>query len=135
MPGIYAGVSPPHISRDDCILSRAARNGFLYAVSRWLALERAGQGLAWARCGVLQLSGDDERDRRMIDAIAAIRNPADYVQYLERAEAETRAGCRLPRGGWGFSGAGWMRPLSLIAAQLAAAGPAGRPHFGTAVAA
>ena len=132
-PGIYAGVFHPHISRDDCILSRAARNGFLYAVSRWLALERAGQGLAWARCGVLQLSGDDERDRRMIDAIAAIRNPADYVQYLERAEAETRAGCRLPSGGWWFSGAGWMRPLSLIAAQLAAAGAAVAPHFGTAV--
>jgi len=132
-PGMYAGVFHPHISRDDCILSRAARNGFLYAVSRWLALERAGQGLAWARCGVLQLSGDDERDRRMIDAIAAIRNPADYVQYLERAEAETRAGCRLPSGGWWFSGAGWMRPLSLIAAQLAAAGAAVAPHFGTAV--
>jgi tRNA 5-methylaminomethyl-2-thiouridine biosynthesis bifunctional protein len=139
IPGMYAGVFHPHISRDDCILSRTARSGFLYAVSRWLALERAGQGLAWARCGVLQLSGDDDRDQRMIDAIAALSFPTDYAQYLERSEAETRSGCRLRSGGWWFSGAGWMRPLSLIAAQLAAAGActtggsAFTPHFGSAV--
>ena len=130
---MYAGVFHPHISRDDCILSRAARAGFLYAVSRWLALERAGAGLAWARCGVLQLAGDGERDRRMIAAIGALGFPADYVQHLARAEAETRSGCRLPSGGWWFSGGGWMRPRSLIAAQLAAAGAALAPHFGSAV--
>jgi len=132
-PERYAGVFHPHISRDDCILSRAARSGYLYAVSRWLALEQAGQRLAWARCGVLQLAGDGERNQRMIDAIAALRFPADYAQYLERAEAETRSGCRLPSGGWWFSGGGWMRPLSLIAAQFAAAGAALAPHFGTEV--
>jgi tRNA 5-methylaminomethyl-2-thiouridine biosynthesis bifunctional protein len=132
-PAMYAGVFHPHISRDDCILSRATRSGFLYALSRWLVLERAGLGLAWARCGVLQLATDGERDRRMIEAIAALRFPADYAQYLERAEAESRSGCRLPGGGWWFSGAGWMRPLSLIAAQLAAAGPALAPHFGSGV--
>ena len=132
-PARYAGVFHPHISRDDCILSRAARSGFLYAVSRWLALERAGQQLAWARCGVLQLAADGERCQRMIDAIAALGYPAGYAQYLERAEAEARSGCRLPSGGWWFSGAGWMRPLSLIAAQLGAAGAALAPHFGTAV--
>ena len=75
----------------------------------------------------------------MIETIAALGYPADYAQYLERAEAETRSGCRLPSGGWWFSGAGWMRPPSLIAAQLAAAGTcttrgaALTPHFGTAV--
>jgi tRNA 5-methylaminomethyl-2-thiouridine biosynthesis bifunctional protein len=132
-PAMYAGVFHPHISRDDCILSRTARNGFLYAVSRWLALERAGLGLAWARCGVLQLPADGARDQRMIEAIAALGFPADYAHYLERAEAETRAGCRLRSGGWWFSGGGWVRPLSLIAAQLAAAGPALAPHFGAGV--
>jgi tRNA 5-methylaminomethyl-2-thiouridine biosynthesis bifunctional protein len=129
----YAGVFHPHLSRDDCILSRAARNGFLYAVSRWLALERAGQHLDWARCGVLQLSGDGERDQGMTDVPGALGYPPDYAQYLERAEAETRSGCRLRSGGWWFSGAGWMRPLSLIQAQLAAAGSLLTPHFGTAV--
>jgi tRNA 5-methylaminomethyl-2-thiouridine biosynthesis bifunctional protein len=136
---MYAGVFHPHISRDDCILSRTARSGFLYAVSRWLALERAGQRLAWARCGVLQLSGESERDQRMAAAIVSSAYPPDYAQYLERAQAEILAGCRLASGGWWFSGAGWIRPLSLIAAQFAAAaayGTAGSTltrHFGTAV--
>ena len=138
-PGMVAGVFQPHISRDDCILSRAARNGFLYAVTRWLALERAGQALAWARCGVLQLGGDSHWDQRMTEAIAALGYPPDYAQYVERGVAETLAGCRLRGGGWWFSGAGWMRPLSLIAAQLAAAGActaggsALTPHFGIGV--
>jgi tRNA 5-methylaminomethyl-2-thiouridine biosynthesis bifunctional protein len=129
----YAGVFHPHLSRDDCILSRAARSGYLYAVSRWLALERTGQALAWARCGVLQLSGNDGPDPRTIAAIAALGFPADYAQYIERAEAETWAGCGLPSGGWRFSGAGWMRPLSLVSAQLATAGPLLTPHFGAPV--
>ncbi len=132
-PGMHAGVFHPHISRDDCILSRAARNGFLYAVARWLALEQAGQALAWARCGVLQLAGDSQRAQRMTAAIAALGYPPDYAQYVERAAAETLAGCRLRGGGWWFSGAGWMRPLGLIAAQLAAAGSALTPHFGIGV--
>ncbi|OGA26344.1 MAG: hypothetical protein A3I01_06980 [Betaproteobacteria bacterium RIFCSPLOWO2_02_FULL_65_24] len=138
-PGSYAGVFHPHISRDDCILSRAARNGFLYAVSRWPALEQAGQALAWARCGVLQLGGDSDREQRMREAIAALGYPPDYAQYVERGVAETLARCRLKSGGWWFSGAGWMRPLGLVAAQLAAAGActtrgaALTPHFGIGV--
>jgi tRNA 5-methylaminomethyl-2-thiouridine biosynthesis bifunctional protein len=129
----YAGVFHPHLSRDDCILSRAARNGFLYAISRWHALAQAGQELDWARCGVLQLAGDGEREQRTLAAIAALGYPAAYAQYLEQREAEIRAGCRLRSGGWWFSGGGWMRPLSLIRAQLAAAGSLLTPHFGAAV--
>src|SRR5471032_506392 len=121
-PGMYAGVFHPHISRDDCILSRAARNGFLYAVARWLALEQAGQALAWARCGVLQLGGNSQREQRMTEAIAVLGFPPDFAQYVERGVAETLAGCGLRSGGWWFSDAGWMRPLGLIAAELAAAG-------------
>ena len=132
-PPKYAGVFHPHLSRDDCILSRAARNGFLYAIRRWLALEQSGQALAWARCGVLQLAGDPEREERMRAAIAALGFPADLAHYLGRSAAETRAGCALGSGGWWFSGGGWMRPFSLIAAQLAAAGPVLRAHFGTRV--
>jgi tRNA 5-methylaminomethyl-2-thiouridine biosynthesis bifunctional protein len=132
-PPRYAGVFHPHVSRDDCILSRASRNGFLYGVRRWLALERSGQALSWARCGVLQLAGDPEREDHMSAAIAALGFPADFAQYLDRSVAETYAGCALGSGGWWFSGAGWMRPLSLIAAQLAAAGPALRAQFGAKV--
>jgi tRNA 5-methylaminomethyl-2-thiouridine biosynthesis bifunctional protein len=138
-PALYAGVFHPHISLDDCILSRAARNGFLYAVTRWLALEQAGRTLGWARCGVLQLGGDAQGEQRMTEAIAASDLPPGYAQYVERGAAETLAQCRLRSGGWWFSGAGWMRPLDLIAAQLAAAGAyttggsALTLHFGAAV--
>jgi len=75
----------------------------------------------------------------MTETIAALGYPPDYAQYVERGVAETLAGCGLRSGGWWFSGAGWMRPLSLIAAQLAAAGAittggsALTPHFGIGV--
>jgi tRNA 5-methylaminomethyl-2-thiouridine biosynthesis bifunctional protein len=132
-PPKYAGVFHPHLSIDDSILSRATRNGYLYALGRWHALERSGQALRWARCGVLQLAGDAPTQQRMCAAVAAQGFPAEFAQYLAQAEAEARAGCGLPSGGWWFPGGGWMRPLSLIAAQLAAAGAALRAHFGTRV--
>ncbi|MBE0615778.1 MAG: bifunctional tRNA (5-methylaminomethyl-2-thiouridine)(34)-methyltransferase MnmD/FAD-dependent 5-carboxymethylaminomethyl-2-thiouridine(34) oxidoreductase MnmC [Burkholderiales bacterium] len=133
VPAKYAGVFHPHISRDDCILSRAARNGFLYAIQRWLALERSGLKLSWSCCGVLQLAGGPAQAQRMIAAVAAMGFPADFLQYLEREAAEQHAGCELGSGGWWYPGAGWMRPLSLIAAQLAAAGRGLRMHYGARV--
>jgi len=132
-PVKYAGVFHPHVSPDDCILSRAVRNGFLYAVRRWLALERSGSALRWARCGVLQLCGDPEREKHMIAAISAQGFPADFAQFVERGAAELLAGCALGSGGWWFPGAGWMRPSELVAAQLGAAGSALRAHFGVRV--
>lgn len=133
----YAGVFHPHVSRDDCMLSRAARNGFLYALRCWQALEQAGEPLAWARCGVLQLARSSAEERHLKDVIAGY--PAEYARYVDRAEAQALSACALPGGGWWFSEAGWMRPLSLIAAQLAAAGAYGgadsalTTHFGRAV--
>ncbi|MBE0623386.1 MAG: bifunctional tRNA (5-methylaminomethyl-2-thiouridine)(34)-methyltransferase MnmD/FAD-dependent 5-carboxymethylaminomethyl-2-thiouridine(34) oxidoreductase MnmC [Burkholderiales bacterium] len=132
-PARYAGAFHPHVSRDDCFLSRATRNGFLYALSRWLALEHSGGALDWARCGVLQLCGDSAREKRMIAAIAAHGFPADYARFLDRSAAEAHAGCALGSGGWWFPGGGWMRPVSLIGAQLAAAGTALGAHFGARV--
>lgn len=132
-PAKYAGVFHPHLSRDDCILSRATRNGYLYALGRWLALERSGPALDWARCGVLQLLAETGRQARTIAAIAAQGFPAEFAQYLERGAAEALAGCALAGGGWWFPGAGWMRPASLVAAQLAAAGSELRTHFGARV--
>lgn len=133
VPARYAGAFHPHVSRDDCILSRAARNGFLYALARWQALERSGQALTWARCGVLQLAAGAEQQERMRALLAAMAFPAEFARYLERSEAEAHAGCALADGGCWFPGGGWMRPLSLIAAQLAAAGPAVRAHLGIRV--
>ena len=116
-----AGVFHPHVSADDCILSRLARNGYLYAVSRWRALERFGYALAWDRCGVLQLAGRTKPEAWMAQTLAALGYPQDYAQYVDRAKAESLCGCALHGGGWWFPGGGWMRPASLVDAQLAAA--------------
>ena len=99
-PPRYAGVFHPHVSRDDCILSRATRNGFLYALRHWAGLEQSGPVLDWARCGVLQLPGDPEQEARMIVSIAALGFPAEFALYLERSAAEAHAGCALGGGGW-----------------------------------
>jgi len=133
VPARYAGVFHPHLSADDCILSRAVRNGYCFAVRHWLELERSGLAPAWARCGVLQLAGDAAREQRMRATIAALGPPADFARFAERGEAESISGSSLGGGGWWFAGAGWMRPSSLIAAQFAAAGPSLTTHFGTRV--
>jgi len=132
-PPRYAGAFHPHVSRDDCFLSRASRNGFLYALRHWLTLEQSGGALSWAHCGLLQLCGDSAREKRMIEAIEAQGFPADYARFLDRSAAEAQAGCTLGSGGWWFPEGGWMRPVSLVAAQLAAAGAALSARFGARV--
>lgn len=132
-PHAFAGVFHPHLSADDAIRSRVARSGFLYGVSRWLALERAGLSLEWDRCGVIQLASDREHEARMADASAALGLPADYARYVAREEAERIAGCRLRGGGWWFASSGWMAPASLAAAQIAAAGDVVHARFDTPV--
>jgi tRNA 5-methylaminomethyl-2-thiouridine biosynthesis bifunctional protein len=129
----FAGVFHPHVSPDDCIRSRLVRNGFLTAVNRWRALQRAGHALAWARSGVLQVAGDADEDQRMAQTIAALAHPADFARHVTRDEAQTLAGCRVHRGGWWFPGGGWMQPSSVIGAQLAAAHASIGAHLGTTV--
>ena len=53
--GLHAGSFHPHISPDDCLLSRLARNAFLQALSRWHRFEAQGIGFERGLCGVLQL--------------------------------------------------------------------------------
>jgi tRNA 5-methylaminomethyl-2-thiouridine biosynthesis bifunctional protein len=118
-----AGVFHAHVSRDDSILSRLTRAGCLYAVGRWQALAAAGQPLSWARCGVLQLARDARDEARMAATVKALAFPPDYVGYLTRPEAGEQAGRALSAGGWWFPGGGWLRPDSVVAAQLAAAQP------------
>lgn len=121
----FAGIFHPHVSSDDCILSRLVRSGYLYALARWQALERAGARLEWSQCGVLQL---DEGDRK---TMTQPDYPADYAQRVTRERAGQLAGLRVRSGGWWFPGGGWMRPSSLVAASLAAASVT--PHYGTSV--
>ena len=47
---------------------------------------------------------------------------ADYLRYVDRAEAQRISGWPVAAGGWWFASSGWVQPPSLCAANLAAAG-------------
>ena len=97
------------------------RAGYLYALARWHALAGAGHLLDWGRCGLLQLARDSREETRMRRALAELNLPAAYAEYLPRSAAGERAGRAVSAGGLWFADGGWMRPASLVAAQLAAA--------------
>lgn len=120
--GLPAGIIHPLIARDDSILARLTRAGFLYALDRWRTLEAAGHRFTWTRCGVLQLARDAREEARMAATARGLGYPARYAEYVSLSTATQRAGCAVGAGGWWFDEGGWVRPASLVAAQLAAAG-------------
>ena len=121
--GMPAGSFHPQVSRDDSILSRLTRAGFLYGLDNWLALETSGHCFAWAQCGVIQIARDAREEKRMADSVRALGNPAGYVDYLPRAEAGRRTGLAARTGGLCFPAGGWVRPVELVSALLVAARP------------
>ena len=131
--GMPAGSFHPQVSRDDNILSRLTRAGFLYAIDAWRALETGGRRFAWAQSGVLQIARDEREEKRMADSVRALGEPAGYVDYLPRAEAGRRTGIVARTGGLWFPSGGWVRAVELIAALLDAAGPGLRFHSGRTV--
>ncbi|WP_345812379.1 bifunctional tRNA (5-methylaminomethyl-2-thiouridine)(34)-methyltransferase MnmD/FAD-dependent 5-carboxymethylaminomethyl-2-thiouridine(34) oxidoreductase MnmC [Paraburkholderia sp. PREW-6R] len=132
--GNPAGVFHPMISRDDSVASRVTRAGFLYALKRWADLERSGHAPLRGGHGLLQIAADDEEARLMVEAIAALGYPPDYVTPVSLAQAERLAGMPLARAGWLFPSGGWIDPASLCAAQCAAAGHLLERRFGIHVA-
>jgi tRNA 5-methylaminomethyl-2-thiouridine biosynthesis bifunctional protein len=141
---MHAGAFHPQLSRDDSVLSRLTRAGFLYALQQWRGLDTPGlPGAWWSPSGLLQIAGSGAEQERMAETLSLLAYPADYASFLEADAASARAGCRLPAGGWWFPQGGWMRPAALIEAQLAGARrvpgddndiPGVATHFGSAVA-
>ena len=132
---IPSGVFHPNVSRDDSLLSRLTRTGYLYSLARWRALETAGHRLPWDCCGVLQMAKDAREEARMAATVRMLGFPARYVDYLPRTSAENKAGRDVRAGGWWFPDSGWMRPAGLVAAQIAAAKARGnlKLHMGVTV--
>ena len=104
--GNHAGVFHPIVSPDDSLFARFTRAAYLHLLRRWPALE----GLAWDRCGVLQLARDERERASQARAIAALGYPGAYAS-LDAA-----------RGGLWFPQSGWVRPPSLVRALLARPG-------------
>ena len=121
-PGRHAGVFHPVVTRDDSLFARLTRAGFLATLARWRALEAAGHALVRDECGVLQLARDATEDAAQRAALAALALPPEYAQFATREEASAHAGVPVAAGGLWFPASGWIKPLSLVAAQLAAAG-------------
>ena len=130
---IPAGVFHPHVSRDDSLLSRLTRAGFLYSLTRWRALEAAGARMSWDIGGVLQMAKDASEEARMSDTARELAFPSGYVEYVEQAKAAHRAGAAVRCGGWWFPSGGWISPASLVAAKLQAAQPRLVLHWGESV--
>jgi tRNA 5-methylaminomethyl-2-thiouridine biosynthesis bifunctional protein len=125
--GLYAGVLQPHLSRDDCILSRFTRAGFLYAHSRRRSMHADGANPIRPPCGVLQIADDAEHEARMAHDLAALAYPAEYAQQISREAASLRAGRPVSAGGWWIPMGDWARPAAVVLTHLAAAAHAPGP--------
>jgi len=117
--GLRAGVFQPHVSRDDNLLSRFTRAGFLYALRAWAGALDAAATPPWQPCGVLQLADGVENEMRVADTAVALAHPVDYASHVTRAEAAALAGRPTAIGGWWFPMAGFVRPAAIVDAQLA----------------
>jgi len=133
--GNHAGTFHPVVTPDDSVLARLTRAGFLAALANWSELEAAGAPLRWDRCGVLQLARSDSQDAAQRAALAALGLPPEFAQYATREEASAHAGIGVAAGGLWFPESGWIRPASVVRAQLERCGEALKLHYGREAAA
>ncbi len=127
--GNHAGVFHPVVTRDDNLLARLTRAGFLTALAHWSRLDTAGV-LRWDRCGVLQLARHEREDQAQRTAVATLAYPAEYAQYATREEASAHAGVAVAAGGLWFPESGWARPPSIVSALIESCGTELKTHFG-----
>jgi tRNA 5-methylaminomethyl-2-thiouridine biosynthesis bifunctional protein len=132
---LRAGVFQPHVSRDDNLLSRFTRAGFLYALRAWAGALDAAATPPWQPCGVLQLADGAENEARAADTAVALAHPFEYASHVTRADASALGGRPAAIGGWWFPMAGFVCPAAIVDAQLAhavrhsGAGPAPVIHL------
>ena len=92
----------PVVAPDDSLFARLTRAAFLSLLSHWPNLD----GLAWARCGVLQLARDAKELASQRRALQTLGYPETYARFDEA------------RGGIWFPQAGWVRPRTLVGGLL-----------------
>src|SRR5712664_1222255 len=114
--GNHAGAFHPVVTPDDSVFARLTRAAFLYSIFRWSLLEKP----KWDRCGVLQLARNDKEAASQQKSVLGL--PREYAQLVTREEAAAHAGVPVAAGGLWFPEAGWIRPQTLVRAQLEACG-------------
>ncbi len=124
--GNHAGTFHPVVTPDDSLFARLTRAGFLASLSHFRKLAE----LRWDPCGVLQLARDAREEASQRASIAALALPPEYAQYATREEASAHAGVPVAASGLWFPQGGWIKPSSLVRAQLEACGTRLRSFFG-----
>jgi tRNA 5-methylaminomethyl-2-thiouridine biosynthesis bifunctional protein len=125
--GNHAGTFHPIVTPDDSIFARLTRAGFLYALHYWDKVA----GIAYDRCGVLQLARSEKEIGSQREAVGGL--PADYAQLVTREEASEHAGVPVSAPGVWFPQGGWIKPRTLVHAQLEACGSRLRRCFDSSV--
>jgi len=130
--GNRAGIFMPLLSRDDNIPTRLTRAAYLYAMRHWQklgGLAAHGVPMLGAQCGVLQLARDGEHAALQREVVEQWRYPAEFVRWVDAAEASALLGAATPNGAWLFAQGGWANPASICRAMLAACGAGLRRIF------
>jgi tRNA 5-methylaminomethyl-2-thiouridine biosynthesis bifunctional protein len=112
---LYAKLSPHGTA-----LSRLLADGLQYTL-RELAARLPQDGVAWSRCGVLQMP-EDAADARRQALLAEQDWPPSLLRAVDAAEAATRAAMPVASGGLWFGESGWAHPPALCAALAATPG-------------
>ena len=118
--GNPAAAFRPHVSMDDCPLSRLSRAG-VEALDRSLMRHGAYDDQIAQRTGLIEVA----RDLADVDRLTALARAASRlsgctggVQVVDQDVASTIAGTRLRLGGLWLQDAGWARPPALCARWL-----------------
>ncbi len=115
--GLPAGLTAPHVSPDDSVLSRITRAGVRATLQRCAELLQPGAD--WSPCGVLEHRVEGKRALPSGEAW-----PLQGHEWSTPARAEQIAQAGLPpqtQGLW-HDLAAWLRPRQLVATQLATPG-------------
>jgi tRNA 5-methylaminomethyl-2-thiouridine biosynthesis bifunctional protein len=126
--GNHAGAFHPVVTPDDSIFARLTRAAFLYSLAQFRRFDAR-----WDPCGVLQLARDAKEEISQRASIAALGLPPDYAQYVTREEASAHAGLPVQAAGLWFAQAGWIKPESLVRAQLESCGSRLTTRYGAEV--
>ncbi|RTL54209.1 MAG: bifunctional tRNA (5-methylaminomethyl-2-thiouridine)(34)-methyltransferase MnmD/FAD-dependent 5-carboxymethylaminomethyl-2-thiouridine(34) oxidoreductase MnmC [Rhodocyclaceae bacterium] len=117
--GNPVGLMHPALAKDDNFMARITRACTLYATRLLRTLETEETGLLWSPRGLLQLARDHSQEEDQRHTVESLGFPADYVRYVDAAEAGALAGATLATGGWYFPDGGWLSPPTLCQALLA----------------
>lgn len=115
--GLPAGLTAPHVSPDDSVLSRISRAGVRATLQR--CAELLEPGTDWSMSGVLEHRVEGKRALPEADAWSAAGH-----EWSTPASSEKITAARLPQKAQALwhGMAAWLRPRRLVAAQLATPG-------------